>query len=251
MKGHAREGASGPDANGPRARRPSRRARQLALPLRTWGGARKGAGRKPKIPGKSGIPHRVRPRLERRLPVHVTIRMAEHVWNLRSRRSFRILAAALRAAMDRLGVRLIQFSVQSNHIHLLVEATDRRALGRAIKGLSVRIARGLNGLMRRRGRAIADRYHARALRTPTEVRRAVHYIRENARRHAAQWGHRLPPDWVDPYSSDAPGRRFALPEPVTWLLRRQHRAVREGPFRPPSERRIEHSRNPPSPRRRI
>jgi REP element-mobilizing transposase RayT len=70
--------------------------------------------------------------------------MAPHVYNLRSRRSFRVSAAALRVGGDRFDVRVIQFSVQGNHIHLLVEAPHRRALARAIQGFSIRVAKGLN-----------------------------------------------------------------------------------------------------------
>ena len=199
--------------------RKRRRPRQLGLEFHTWGGAREGAGRKPKVPGKSGLPHRPRLRLERRLPVHVTLRVAEQVWNLRSRRSFAVLAPALQAGMDRFGVRLVKFSVQGNHIHLLVETGDKKTLGRAIKGLSVRIARGLNQMMGRRGRVFADRYHARALRTPAELRNAISTIGQNARKHAAERGERLPQGWVDPYSSDSPTLGFVLPEATTWLAR--------------------------------
>ncbi|HJZ83904.1 MAG TPA: transposase [Polyangia bacterium] len=156
--------------------------------------------------------------------MHVTLRVAEHVWNLRSRRSFAVLAPALAEGMDRFGMRLLKFSVQGNHIHLLVESGDRKALGRAIKGLSVRIARGLNALMERHGRVLADRYHARVLRTPAEVRNAIHYVEKNARKHAAQWGERLPSSWVDPYSSESPALGFDLPRPATWLLRVGHPA---------------------------
>jgi REP element-mobilizing transposase RayT len=152
------------------------------------------------------------------MPLHVTLRMAPHVYNLRSRRSFRVIAAALRVGGDRFGVRIILFSVQGNHIHLVVEAPDRRALGRAIQGLSIRIAKGLNRMMGRTGRVLGDRYHARVLRTPTEVRRAVHYVVENARKHAAQRGEIYAPGYVDPYSS-AGAPDLALPAAQTWLLR--------------------------------
>jgi REP element-mobilizing transposase RayT len=146
------------------------------------------------------------------MPLHVTLRMAPHVYNLRSRRSFRVIAAALRVGADRFGVRIIQFSVQGNHIHLVVEAPDRRALARAIQGLSIRIAKGLNRMMGRTGRVLGDRYHARVLRTPTEVRRAVHYVVENARKHAAQRGESYGPGYVDPYSSAGAGAHdLALP----------------------------------------
>jgi REP element-mobilizing transposase RayT len=39
-------------------------------------------------------------------------------------------------------MRLIHLSVQSNHLHLIVEAADRNALGRAMRGLQIRMARG-------------------------------------------------------------------------------------------------------------
>ena len=152
------------------------------------------------------------------MPLHVTLRMAPHVYNLRSRRSFRVIAAALRVGGDRFDVRVVEFSVQGNHIHLVVEAANRRALARAIQGLSIRVAKGLNRMMGRSGRVFDDRHHARLLRTPTEVRHAIHYVLENARKHAAQRGETYSPGYVDPYSS-AGAPDLALPPAQTWLLR--------------------------------
>ncbi|HVV84044.1 MAG TPA: transposase [Kofleriaceae bacterium] len=144
--------------------------------------------------------------------------MAPHVWNLRSRRSFRLIEAALWVGGDRFDVRIVRFSVQGNHIHLLVEAPDRRALARAVQGLSIRLARGLNRMMGRAGRVVGDRYHARLLRTPTEVRNAIRYIRDNARKHATERGETYSPGHVDRYSS-AGAPEVVLPPPRTWLLR--------------------------------
>jgi REP element-mobilizing transposase RayT len=152
------------------------------------------------------------------MPLHVTLRMAPHVYNLRSRRSFRVIASALRLGGDRFDVRVVEFSVQGNHIHLVVEAPNRRALARAIQGFSIRVARGLNRMMGRAGRVFDDRYHARVLRTPTEVRHAIHYVLSNARKHAAQRGETYAPSYVDPYSS-AGAPDLALPSAQTWLLR--------------------------------
>jgi REP element-mobilizing transposase RayT len=96
------------------------------------------------------------------------------------------IAAALRIGGDRFDVRVVEFSVQGNHVHLLVEAPDRHALARAIQGFSIRVAKGLNRMMGRTGRVFDDRYHARVLRTPTEVRHAIRYVleRTQARRPA-------------------------------------------------------------------
>jgi REP element-mobilizing transposase RayT len=156
--------------------------------------------------------------------------MAATVWNLRSRRSFRVIEQVLRGGADRFEVRVVQFSIQGNHIHLLVEAPDRVELGRAIKGLSVRLARGLNRMMKRSGRVLGDRYHAHVLRTPSEVRRAISYIRDNARQHAAARGEAYSAGYIDPYCSAARGRDHdvALPAPQTWLCRQGGRP-RVGP----------------------
>jgi REP element-mobilizing transposase RayT len=137
------------------------------------------------------------------------------------------LHAAFSDARVRGSFRLVHFSAQSNHLHLLVEAGDRAALGRGMQGLAIRLARRLNRLWGRRGGVFADRYHARALRTPREVRHALVYVLANARRHGI--GYR----GIDPHASgawfggwrDAPRRAEApceAPGPVsaarTWLL---------------------------------
>lgn len=144
--------------------------------------------------------------------------MAPHVFNLRSRRSFKVIATALWVGGDRFEVRVVDFSVQGNHIHLLVEAPNRRALARALQGLSIRVAKGLNRMMGRSGRVLGDRYHARLLRTPTEVKRAMHYLRDNARKHAGQRGETYSAGYVDPFSS-AGAPDVVLPPAQTWLVR--------------------------------
>ena len=155
--------------------------------------------------------------------------MKRHVWQLRSRRCFRILERAFYLGCDRFGSRVCQFSVQHNHIHLIVESGDAVALARALQGMAISMAKGLNKLMARKGAVFADRYHARSLRTPTEVRRAIVYVLGNARKHLPAVGGRPGGDWLDPYSSAAwfggwaraasppPGPAPVVP-PATWLL---------------------------------
>ncbi len=149
--------------------------------------------------------HARRPRLEARFPVHVTTRVIRSCGYLRGFRVYPAVRKALCAACERLGVRIIHFSIQSDHIHLLVEARDQIALGRAMKGFGVRIARRLNRLAGRSGQVIADRYHARYLRTPTEVRRALVYVLQNGVKHARDEGRiaRGVRTWIDPHSSSA------------------------------------------------
>ena len=145
--------------------------------------------------------HLRRDRLASRFPVHVTLRVGERVWNLRSKRCFRELQRAFYAGAEREGFRLIHFSIQGNHMHFICEANDAAVLARGIQGLTVRMARGLNRVMQSTGRVFADRYHSRILRTPTQTRNAVHYVLNNYRKHSAQRGATLPRGWRDPFSS--------------------------------------------------
>jgi len=147
------------------------------------------------------------------------MRMAPNVYNLRSRRSLRVIEASLRAGAVRFGVLVVQTSIQGNHIHLLVEADDVISLGRAMKGLAIRIARGMNRMMERAGgQVFAERYHTHLLRTPTEVRNVIHYLRNNHRHHLGDRAALLPTSFVDPYTSDAEALASVLPSPTLWLL---------------------------------
>ena len=181
--------------------------KQASFKFRTWGGKRKGAGRKPSG-ARGGVWHVTRPELAARFPVHVTWRMKKEVWNLRTRRCFTALERAFWGGANRFGFRLVHYSVQGNHLHLLVEAKNERALSRGMNGLGVRVAKGLNRVMRRHGNVLADRYHAHILRSPTEARRARTYLLQNARQH---YGRSAP----DPYASSTP-----VIEPETFLMRR-------------------------------
>jgi len=187
-----------------------RRTRQLELRWHPRGGKRKNAGRKPKG-DKSGVSHLQRPQFARLLPVHVTLRMAGHVYDLRCRRAFSVVGRAIAVAAERFAVTVVQFSVQGNHVHLVVEAPSTAAMSRAMQGLSIRVAKGLNRMMHRRGRVLADRYHAHVLRTPAEARNAIVYVRHNRQRHVGGAAR------VDPYTSEHAG--VVLPEARTWLLR--------------------------------
>jgi REP element-mobilizing transposase RayT len=112
--------------------------------------------------------------------------MARGLPNLRNPRAMAALRRAFAEGKRRFGFRLVHFSVQRGHVHLMCEAEDKEALSRGLQGLSVRVARGLNRALGRRGRVFGDRYHAQVLSTPTQVRWALGYVLCNTRRHNAQ-----------------------------------------------------------------
>jgi putative transposase len=128
----------------------------------------------------------------------VTLRVVPGVPNLRERRAFRVVRAALAASKQ---LRVLQYSVLSNHLHLIVEAASAKALARGLQSLSIRLAKRLNAHFGRSGRLFSDRYHSRPLRTPREMRNALAYVLNNFRRHADEHGSKLPLAFLDPFSS--------------------------------------------------
>jgi putative transposase len=179
--------------------------RQKAFVWKTWGGARKRAGRKPHGM-KAGVSHLERPVLEKRFPVHVTWRMRGDVWHLRAQRCLGVLKRAFWAGSKE-RFQVVHYSVMGNHIHLLVEASDRRALSLGMQGLGIRIARSLQKVMGRLGHVMKERYHAHILKTPMEVKRARLYLLNNARKHYGL----VIPDWCS--------SQVAVRAPRTYLLR--------------------------------
>jgi REP element-mobilizing transposase RayT len=200
-----------------RARR--RCARQGELFERTWGGARKGAGRKRRTQ-REQVKHRTRERFRGARPVHVTLRLRAGLPSLRETAAYRALVTALGAGSERFGMRLEHWSALGNHVHLIVEARDQAALSRGMQGLGVRIARALNRLWRRKGKVLADRYHAHVLNCPRAVRTALAYVFHNARQHkaiAAGLDAYSSAAWFDGWLGGAPTVRTAVERPA-WLL---------------------------------
>jgi REP element-mobilizing transposase RayT len=167
----------------------TRASNQLPLPLRApprWGGARREAGRK--AGRHPRVRHRSRAHFRRPLPAHVTLRMRTDVPSLRTVPIVHEIEKSFAMACRRPGFRLVHYSLQGNHVHLIVEAQDRDALGRGMKAIGARLARAVNRAANRTGRVVADRYHVEMLPTPRQVHRALRYVLLNARRHAAKAG---------------------------------------------------------------
>jgi REP element-mobilizing transposase RayT len=128
---------------------------------------------------------------------------------------------ALADGKERFGFSLAHFSVQRDHLHLIAEADDRRALARGVQGLSIRVARAVNRHLGLNGKLFADRYHARALKTPRVVRLALRYVLLNFRKHGRSGAHaqqRPEPcaGFVDPCSSAPWFGGFSRPQELAF-----------------------------------
>jgi REP element-mobilizing transposase RayT len=132
------------------------------------------------------MPHTSRVGFSSTTPAHVTIKLLPDLLSLRTKKLVRALERTFSAGCERSNFRLVHYSLQGNHAHLIVEARDQQALGRGMMAIGARLALAVNRVMgRKKGRVVADRYHARLLKTPREVRNALRYVLLNARRHAA------------------------------------------------------------------
>jgi REP element-mobilizing transposase RayT len=182
------------------------------------------------------VAHAKRPEVSPRTPLHVTLTTVPDVGRLRTRKLYQAVRRAMMCSVGwskhRERMRICQLSIQDHHLHLIVEADSKAALSRGMQGFKISCAKQINALLtdldgrRRRGKVFADRYHARALTTPLEVRRALAYVLCNWRHHGASVpGVRLDPyatgisfggwldgtDWIPP----APPDRWLM----TWLAR--------------------------------
>ncbi len=167
--------------------------------------------------------------------------MRSGLGGLRNFELAKTLQRAFVGSCDKDGFRICQFSIQSNHVHMILEAGDAERLARGMQGWAVRVARGLNRMLGRSGRVLDDRYHAEIITTPRQMRATLCYVLQNARRH----GVRLDPAWhgIDPFSSawwfdgwsDESWRRGivathepSVAAPRSWLLTtawRRHRLI--------------------------
>jgi putative transposase len=213
---------------------------------RTWGGKRKGAGRKPATDRRRNVPHRVRELHKGRHPVHVTLRAKSGLPSLRHQLVSDMLRTILRNQRKRRyrnAFQVVEFSIQDNHLHLIVEAIGKEdapdTLRSGVSGLAIAFAKRLNNMLRRRGKVWGDRWHGHELVTPREVRNVLVYVFRNLARHGTRM---VGKGLVDPLSSASRFRHFtsavepiiepeSWPEapPRTWLLgqgwRRHYRAI--------------------------
>ncbi len=197
-------------------------------------------GPKP-APERAGfLPHRKRPEHDESHPVLVTARCVANLPSLRSQILVRAITAQLGRGIRR-GIRVVQYSMQDNHLHMIVEADDRTKLARGMQWLLSRIAFEVNRLALRSGRVFRDRNHRQAIINPTQMRRALAYVLLDWRKHrlqkgdpifhvidridecsSASWFQGWSPDFAPP--SDLLARVRAGPcvrpaTPKTWLAR--------------------------------
>ena len=197
------------------------------------GGKRKGAGRKSPT-GEPKLRHEKRAKFTAAQPLHITVKLRSGLRSLRLAAERRVVNEALAASRDRFAMRIVHFTIQSDHLHLIIEAPCRDAVTRGMQGFLVRLTKSLNQLWHRKGSILKERYHDEVITSPRQARNVLRYVLHNAQHHGI---HLQSP--IDPCSSGAAFDGWALPSyapralptvvpPSVWLLTtgwRRHGAI--------------------------
>jgi REP element-mobilizing transposase RayT len=133
------------------------------------------------------------------VPAHITIRAAKGLPSFREQVVARAIGHVIRTMkVVREDFRIVEFSIQTNHIHLIVEADDDKALSSAVRSFEARVSKLLNHhvLRRKRGKVWGDRYFRVDLTSPKQARHALAYVLQNGHRHGV-----VAPGVKDPVSS--------------------------------------------------
>jgi len=131
----------------------------------------------------SRIYHQSRPTLPKDRPLHVTIKFdKKKIATLRNKIFYREIRKSLRRLRVK-GVRLIEFSVQKDHIHFLLESANKIVLGKAMRALSISLSKRFSLLLNRKIKALKSRYHLHILNTLKELKNARQYILNNSAKH--------------------------------------------------------------------
>ena len=223
-----------------KARRPRtpRRVKPGEAPKRKRGRPIKGE--------RAGSRHKKRTAFKASEPIHVVLRVEKALGRLRRRDIYHAVRGATLVVASREDFRIVHISIQGTHIHLLVEAEGKKALGRGMQAFQISAAKRMNAVVkrvdpktqeskRRRGKVFSDRYHAEVISSRRQARHALAYVLNNWRKHREDRDLSFN---VDPYSSGFtfrgwkvfadPSFTWAAPatyepmvvwEPKTWLLR--------------------------------
>ncbi len=169
-----------------------RKPKQLEFKkVKGWGGQRKGAGRKNQ---SSRVNHMERAKVNFKKPLMITMKLKDGLRGLRNKSMLEKFTECA-AGVKPFGLHVLHFSIETNHLHILVEARDNESLANGMRSLGCRLGKAIRKMLGGRGGVFNGRYHLRLLATPTEVKRGLAYVLLNQAKHAKLIPH------VDDYSS--------------------------------------------------
>jgi hypothetical protein len=139
------------------------------------GGRRPNAGRKRRL--SRGIAHEPREKVRTQIPLQVNFK---YKLSVKNKEGLKALHKAIRNARSH-GLKIMHYSLQHNHVHLIIEATNNKLLTKGMRSLTITLAKAIN-----KGRIQIQRYHLHVLKTIRERKNAVHYVLLNEKKHTGK-----------------------------------------------------------------
>lgn len=140
----------------------------------------KGAGR-PAIHDR-GIRHIARDEIKKLTPLHLTIKIEKDKAGLKNKFILKSLHSSIKKAR-KIGLKIIHYTLEYDHVHLLVETDNKTALARGMQSFGISFSKSINKIKKAQGKVFKTRYHYRKLKTPAEVKNVFNYIFGNSLKH--------------------------------------------------------------------
>ncbi len=152
----------------------------------------KGAGR-PALHDK-GIRHCERERINKPTSLHLTIKVRDNKADIKNKSLLKALHHAIKRARLK-NLKVLHYSLEYNHIHLLVEASSNGIIHQGMQALGISLAKKINAIKRLKGTVYKHRYHLRKLTSLRELKNVLYYIFNNGIHHSRT------SSMLDPYNS--------------------------------------------------
>lgn len=140
---------------------------------------------------------------------HITHRGHDQRFHLRFKRDRNAYRAKMREALALYPVALLDYCLTSNHVHLLVDSEDKKAVSAFMQKVAGEFARAYNRRKHRTNAVWGDSFHATLVDTGTYLQRCQTYIELNMVRcgvvsHPQEW------EWVGYHEIMGRRQRYRL-----------------------------------------
>ncbi|MDD4973652.1 MAG: transposase [Bacteriovorax sp.] len=126
--------------------------------------------------------HTSRPHLSKACSLHLTVKIKKIKAELKNKSVLSILKRAILNARKQ-GLKVIHYSLEYDHVHLLIEADNNHILSKGMQSFGVTISKAINRMRKLKGGVYKHRYHFRKISSPRQLKNVLNYIFNNGIKH--------------------------------------------------------------------
>ncbi|MGZ3787001.1 MAG: transposase [Bacteriovorax sp.] len=150
-----------------------------------------------------GIRHTSRPFLKKPSSLHLTVKIKKNKAEMKNKSVFSLLKRAILNAR-RQGLKVIHYSLEYDHVHLLIEAENNHILGKGMQAFGGTFSKAINRMRKLKGGVYKHRYHFRKISSARELKNVMNYIFTNGLKH------KTAKNIVNPYNSIRAEKKYFL-----------------------------------------